>query len=59
MRGGSMGKHGQGDRPEDQETDDEFIEYNGNFWDETGQFAPADQTEGTHSKPIKRRKPNQ
>ena len=59
MKGASMARHRENEEPEDQETDDGFTEYDGNFWDDTGQFAPSDQTEGTHTKRIKRRKSNQ
>ena len=57
--GPALAKHRESEEPEDQETDDGFTEYDGNFWDDTGQFAPSDQTEGTHTKRIKRRKSNQ
>ena len=44
------------DESEEQETDDGYIEYIDNFYDAMGQFAPDDEDEGTHRKPIRRRK---
>ncbi|MDD9982275.1 MAG: hypothetical protein OXU81_13100 [Gammaproteobacteria bacterium] len=55
----AMAKHRESEEFEDHEPDDGFTEYDGDFWDDTGQFAPSDQTEGTHTKRIRRRKSNQ
>ena len=46
------------DTTHDEYEDDDYIEYEGNFYECSGQFAPDDEDEGTIRKHIKRRKPN-